>query len=232
MHIRRTRHCTAQLRKISLKSRNYGLFFLNKKWNPSHGTIKPGLIHNCNETTVLYMYICGKCRWPELYSKMGSKLPNHGWVGNVQQSGRRAATSWQEEGVFNYFFRYPSSSLRRAEQELGIARSSIQDVLRNRLHMFPYKPHIVEQLADQDYTCRNDFANRCLQIIQSGDSILNHIFYSNEYVSHVDRKVNKYNVRIWRTKNPHRQIKIAWESEKVRKWRKCNYRVRHFFESR
>lgn len=142
----------------------------------------------------------------------------HGRVGNAEASGRPGASSNQEERVSNYFVRYPSRSLRRAEQDLNIPRSSIHDILRNRLHMFPYKLQVVQQLEDRDYTARIEFAQWCLQNIQGDASFLNRVIYSDECVFHVDGKVNKHNVRIWGTENPHERREVARDSEKVTVW--------------
>ena len=49
----------------------------------------------------------------------------HGMVRNAESSGRPGASSNQEERVSYYFFRYSSRSLRRAEKDLNIPRSSI-----------------------------------------------------------------------------------------------------------
>lgn len=142
----------------------------------------------------------------------------HGRVGNAEASGRPGTSSNQEERVSKYFVRYPSRSLRRAEQDLNIPRSSIHDILRNRLHMFPYKLQVVQQLEDGDYTARIEFAQWCLQNIQGDSSFLNRVIYSDECVFHVDGKVNKHNVRIWGTENPHERREVARDSEKVTVW--------------
>lgn len=73
------------------------------------------------------------------------KFDEHGAVGNARASGRHGASSKQEERVFNYFIGYPCRSLRRAQKDLTIKHSSIHDITQNRLHMFPYKLHVVQR---------------------------------------------------------------------------------------
>ena len=106
------------------------------------------------------------------------------WVQNFQdrgtveiqsRSGRPSMTSEDEERVSNYFNRHPRTSLRAAESHLGLPRSSIQRILRNRLHLFPYRLHIVQALKERDYEARTEFANWCLQNVESDESFLNRI---------------------------------------------------------
>lgn len=143
---------------------------------------------------------------------------DQGSVENQARSGRPESSSPREQRVATYFNRNPRRSLRTAERDLTISRSSIQRILRNRLHMFPYKIQIVQQLEDRDYAARTWFVNWCRQNIQSDCSFLNRIIFSDECVFHVDGKVNKHNVRIWGTENPHEYREELRDSEKVCVW--------------
>lgn len=93
------------------------------------------------------------------------KFDEQGRVGNTEASGRLGAPFNHENRVSDYIVRYPDRSLRRAEQDLNIPRNVIRDILRNRLHMRPYKLQVVQHLGDQDYTARTEFAQWCLQNI-------------------------------------------------------------------
>lgn len=70
----------------------------------------------------------------------------------MKESKRTPVASGQQQRVWNCFIQYQSSFLPRAERDWGTVRSSVRDVLRNSLPMFPYKFHIVQQLEDHNYT--------------------------------------------------------------------------------
>lgn len=86
----------------------------------------------------------------------------HGKVWNAKAPGGPGASSNQVLIVRNDFVRRPSKSLRRAEQNFNISWSSIYDIVRNRMHMFPYKTRALEHLKDHDYTACIEFAQWCL----------------------------------------------------------------------
>lgn len=58
--------------------------------------------------------------------------------------------------------RYQIRSLRRVEQDFNISLRSIQDILQNRLHIFPYKLRVVQKIEDRDYIARIKIAQWCL----------------------------------------------------------------------
>lgn len=87
-------------------------------------------VYQAKETKLPY-YIQWKSAFGQLYSQMLSKLPKQ-WCGgkctNVWKTGSNVCTRPKS---LQKFFRYRSGSLCRAEPSLGIARSSIHDVLQN-----------------------------------------------------------------------------------------------------
>lgn len=147
-----------------------------------------------------------------------SKFETRGTVENESRSGRPQLSSQHEKRVSTYFNRHPSNSIRSAERDLAIPRSSIHRILHNRLHMFPYKIQMLQELEDRDPAARTWFANWCMENIQSDRSFLHRIIFSDECVFHVDGKVNKHNVRIWGTENPHAYREVARNSDKVTVW--------------
>lgn len=119
----------------------------------------------------------------------------------------------RREIAFSYFVRYRNRSLRRAQKHSNIPQCSIYDVLVNRLYMFLYKLQVAQKLEDRSCKARAEFAQWCLRHIQKDASLLNKIIYSDECVFHVDGRLNKHNVRIWGTENPHERRKVARDSE-------------------
>ena len=109
------------------------------------------------------------------------------WVNNFQSTGgverrqghgRPATSSEVQQIIFEYLNRHPRRSLRRAEQDLSIARSTIQVVLRRRIRMFPYKLKIVHQLQARDYDARGTLAAWCIENLESEHNFLSRIIFS------------------------------------------------------
>ena len=138
----------------------------------------------------------------------------HGTVEIQSRSGRPSMTSEDERRMSNYFNRPTRTSLRTAEIRLGLPRSSIQRVLRNRLHLFPDRLQIVQELEDRDYEARIAFSNWFIEKIELDASYLNRVIFSDECVFHVDGKLNKHNLRIWVSENPHETRKVSRDSAK------------------
>lgn len=78
-------------------------------------------------------------------------------------------------------------SVRRAELDLNVPRHYFHNIARNRLHIFPYKLHIVQQIENHDLQARMRFGNCCLQDIKNDEFLLNAISYSDEFVVYMEK---------------------------------------------
>ena len=137
-------------------------------------------------------------RWVENFQTTGG-----GGVERRQSHGRPVTASEVQQKILTYFNTHPRRSIRRAERDLSIPRSTIHVILCRRVRMFPYKLRIVHQLEARDYVARRAFAAWCLQNLESNENFMSCIIFSDECVFHVSGKVNKHNVRIWGTERPH-----------------------------
>lgn len=70
------------------------------------------------------------------------------------RSGRPESSSRQKQRAATYFNRNPGRLLCTTEGDLVILGSSKQSILRNRLHILPYKIQSVQQLKYRDYAAR------------------------------------------------------------------------------
>lgn len=169
-----------------------------------------GVYHT--NTTKLFYCVFRKSSCSHSILIRAQSFQNHGSVRNAKESGKQATTIGQEQRVFNYFIWTLSTALSRAELYLGVAWSLIHYLLRRRLHGFPGKLEIVKPLEGHYYTARNHCFTWCLQNIQRDASFLNCIIYSDDCPCHVNRKVNKHNVRFLQTEKPSwlRKMIIQW----------------------
>ena len=93
-------------------------------------------------------------------------------------------------------------SLRRAENELGISRRSIQRVLKS-LKYHPYKLQITHELGEEDFGARFEFSRSQLAIIAEDPDFPDNIIFTDEALFHLHGGVNRHNCRYWAKENPH-----------------------------
>ena len=82
----------------------------------------------------------------------------YGTVADRQRSGRPRVSSEDVRKIEIAFNENPQLSTRNAERELGVPRSTIRDVLRKKLKMFPYKITFLQELLPRDYVDRLNLA--------------------------------------------------------------------------
>ena len=130
-------------------------------------------------------------------------------------SGRPAVSEGAVDRVREAFVRSPKKSTRRASQELQIPRSTVQKVLHKRLRFTPYRLQLVQRLYPQDRETRFNFCQGLQESMENYLDLLSKIIFSDEATFHLNGKVNRHNVRIWGTQNPHATLEIERNSPKV-----------------
>lgn len=148
--------------------------------------------------------------WYAKFKKTGSVL-------DLPRKGRPTVSDEIVETVRETFKRSPSKSTRRASRELRIPRATVQKILHKRLRMHAYKVQILHALQSNDKR-RAAFATEMLQRIDDDNNYLKRLCFSDEATFHTSGKVNRHNVRIWGSENPHYVVEHIRDSPKVNVW--------------
>lgn len=111
----------------------------------------------------------------------------------------------------------PKISTRRRSTQLRISRTSLQRILHDDLHYYPYKIQITQKLHATDYDKRMNFTNKFLQLANNEDFI-NHLIMSDEAHFHLNGYVNKQNQRFWASENPREIFETPLQTAKVTVW--------------
>jgi hypothetical protein len=74
---------------------------------------------------------------------------------------------------------------------------------------------MVQQLSDEDHRRRLDFCLQLQDLKSSDDHFLEKVQFSDEATFHVSGAVNRRNVRIWGSENPHAYVEHQLDSPKV-----------------
>ncbi|CAI9731261.1 Hypothetical predicted protein [Octopus vulgaris] len=114
------------------------------------------------------------------------KFKKTGSVQDKPKSGRpKVVTDTVLQNVTNKLQRSPRKSLRRLSQETRISLTSTHRAV-HQLKFFPYKVHVVHELKPQDSEKRVLFCRWFENfILEKGENILNHTFFSDEAWFHL-----------------------------------------------
>ena len=150
-------------------------------------------------------------RWVTQYRSGGDH--SHGG-GN----GRPQITDEQKAAIRQVLENNARVSLRDAERQTGVSKSTIQRYFRNELHVFPYKLQVGPQLSDQDKQARVHFAQSCLSKMTEDAGYLKRIIYSDECSFSLCGGVNKQNCRIWGTERPQEVYEVPQGADSIMVW--------------
>jgi len=142
------------------------------------------------------------------------KFQQSGCLCTAKRTGRPGPSAETVERVRETFVRSPQKSTTRASQELQMSQSSVWRILRKRLRVKGYRVQLLQALNPQDYSLRLHFCLDFQQRLQE-DGFAEKLVFSDEATCHVCNKVNRHNVCIWGTENPHATIEYVRDSPKV-----------------
>ena len=147
-----------------------------------------------------------------------SSLMSTGSVFNATHERKRTRRSDEHiAAVQEHFEEDPHTSIRRASLALGMSRTTVQIILRD-LKWHPYKVHVVQELSEEHYASRLDFATDELERIREDPLRLQSLAFSDEAHFHIDGSVNRHNHRYWAPENPHWFVQQSLHPKKTTVW--------------
>ena len=154
-----------------------------------------------------------------------------GTVLDARRSGRPRTSEKNIERVRQAFQRSPMNSIRTAARQLDLPRATVHKVLHKNVRLFVYKVQMLQALQPNDMPRQKEFAVNMLQQISEDEAFLKRVCFSDEVTFHVSEKLNKHNVRIWGSENPHATRELQRDSPKVNVWCRimCNRIIGPFF---
>ena len=145
-------------------------------------------------------------RWSKQFEESGCLCKG-------KSPGRPRTSEENVERVRAAFSRSPRQSTRRVSRALGISQPTVWRVLKRRLQLKPYRLQLVQALKNNDYLRRMEFCNQMMQMMEDNENFSSLVIFSDEATFHLNGKVNRHNVRIWGTENPH-EIILPWAPSK------------------
>ena len=122
------------------------------------------------------------------------------------------------ERVAGHFDATPKCSIRQAAQVLGYKKSSVHNIVKHELKLYPYNISVHHALKETDKTLRVNFAETILDRIALDEDYLSRICFSDEATFHVSGTVHRHNVRIWGKEHPREFQEFTSHSPKINVW--------------
>jgi hypothetical protein len=95
----------------------------------------------------------------------------------------------------------PTTSIRHLSQQIDLSVGTCQKILKEDLHLFPYRLTAVQELHVNDLPQRLNYCQWFLNTI--ADDVLEKTFFTDEAYFHLSGYVNSQNMRMWSSQNPH-----------------------------
>ena len=143
--------------------------------------------------------------------KTGSVLQRKG-------AGRPQISEEEIESVRVAYTRSPRESFCGAFTQLQITRSTIHKVFHRNLRLYAYKDQLLQALKPEDKPRQKEFAVTMLDRLDSDPGFLKRVYFSDELTFHVSGLLNRHNLRIWGSENPHDTCELERDSPKLNVW--------------
>jgi hypothetical protein len=147
-----------------------------------------------------------------LYRETGS-------VGSKEGSGRPKVRNEENiETVRQVIEEQPNTSIRHLQQQVDLSYTTCQRILKQDLHLHPYRLQLVHELLPNDRPRRQQFCQWFMENFQNNGAILEKTFFSDESWFHLSGYVNSQNMRMGSGENPHYYIEVPLHSQKIGVW--------------
>lgn len=149
--------------------------------------------------------------------RIAAKFEEFGTVENLhkKRSGRKATTAGPNTIalVKQKILNNPNSSIRRLSAETGLTYSCIQEVLKKKLKMKPYRAAKVQLLKPSDLNKRLAWAEALLDATDLDMTYPDYILWSDEALFHLDSHINRHNAITWGTTNPLGYLEVNTQNK-------------------
>jgi hypothetical protein len=112
----------------------------------------------------------------------------------------------------------PHTSIRHLQQQVNIPYSTCQRILKQDLHLHPYRVQAFHEIVPNDLPRRQAFCQWFLDNLADHDEVLDKTFFTDECWFHLSGYTNSQNMRMWSSDNPHYFIETPLHPQKLEAW--------------
>ena len=142
------------------------------------------------------------------------KFRDEGCLCTAPRPGRPGSSEETVNRITEAYQHSPCKSTTRASLELGVAQSTVLQILHKRLKCKSYRLQMHQDLSKNNKKVRLNFCTE-MQERFAVDGFADSLIFSDKATFHPSGKVNRYNVHIWGTENPCVVIDNVQDSPKV-----------------
>jgi hypothetical protein len=140
-----------------------------------------------------------------------------GTIGRKEGSGQvKKRTQEVIENVQQIMEDSPTTSIRHLSQQVDLSVGTCQKILKEDLHLFPYRLAAVQELHVNDLPQRLNYCQWFLNTI--ADDVLEKTFFTDEAYFRLSGYVNSQNMRMWSLQNPHFFTEAPHYPQKIGVW--------------
>ena len=132
--------------------------------------------------------------------------------------GRPQISEKEIESVRVAYTRNRRKSIRGVSTQLKIPPFTIHKVLHRNLRLYAYKVQLPQAFKPEDKPRQKEFAVTMLDRLDSDPGFLKCVCFSGESMFHVSGLLNRQNLRIWDSENPHDTCELERDSRKLNVW--------------
>ena len=151
------------------------------------------------------------------------------WVAEFRSSGSvarrqprrrtpRVRTPAVVQRVRQALHRRPVGSIRRLARRQGMSYGTTRTILREDLHLAPYRLQVTQALKRGDKSKRLEFCTWFLQRLRVRPRFNEVLYMSDEANFYLNGLVNKYNCRVWALENPHATVQHEMQAAHLTVW--------------
>lgn len=152
--------------------------------------------------------------------RLVSNFVEHGTVGDrrhaVHQRPRRS--NELVDAVRESVAENPHVSYRHRAQHFGVSGTTMRRILKDDLHLFPYKVQLTQRILPTDRPRRLEYGQTVARMVDAEPDFWKQILMTDEAHFTLSGAVNKQNCRIWGTENPHEIHETPLHDQKVTAW--------------
>lgn len=142
-----------------------------------------------------------------------------GSVGRKEGSGRPKVRNEENIGTVRQVIEeHPNTSIRHLQQRVNLSYTTCQRILKQDLHLHPYRLQLFHELLPNDRPRRQQFCQWFVENFHNNDELLEKTFFSDEAWFHLSGYVNSQNMRMWSGENPHYYTEVPLHSQKIGVW--------------
>jgi len=111
-----------------------------------------------------------------------------------------------------------SLSVRRGGQQAQITKTSYHRTLREDLKMYPYIPRLIHKLNEDDPDRRVEWCEAFEELCEEDPETEALVVWTDEAIFTLDGHVNRHNCVFWSEENPHVELNVGLNLNKVMVW--------------